>query len=104
MDETPLHKAMTPEEVERLLNTSWTVDVPGWMETTPLHQAAQRGLPEVARSLILRGANVNARRPDRRDTSLHFAFSPDGGSLVLFETSANDHDARPKGWRGDVVF
>jgi hypothetical protein len=37
------------------------------------------------------------------DTLAHVAFSPDGDSLALFETSAIYPDARPKGWRGDVV-
>jgi hypothetical protein len=46
------------------------------------------------------------RTPGQRfvDTLVHLAFSPDGRSLALFETSAIDHDARPKGWRGDVVL
>jgi hypothetical protein len=38
------------------------------------------------------------------DTLVHLAFSPDGESLALFETSAIYHDARPEGWRGDVVM
>jgi WD40 repeat protein len=38
------------------------------------------------------------------DTLVHLDFSPDGGSLALFETSAIYHDARPTGWRGDVVL
>ena len=38
------------------------------------------------------------------DTLVHLDFSLDGGSLALFETSAIYHDARPKGWRGDVVL
>jgi hypothetical protein len=38
------------------------------------------------------------------DTLAHLAFSPDGGSLALFETSAIHHDARPRGWRGNVVL
>ena len=38
------------------------------------------------------------------DTLVHLDFSPDGGSLALFETSAIYHDARPRGWRGDVVL
>ena len=48
----------------------------------------------------------NRRTPGQRfvDTLVHLAFSPDGGSLALFETSAIHHDVRPKGWRGDVVF
>jgi hypothetical protein len=46
------------------------------------------------------------RTPGKRfvDTLVHLAFSLDGGSLALFETSAISHDARPKGWRGDVVL
>ncbi len=38
------------------------------------------------------------------DTLVHLDFTPDGGSLALFETSAIFHDARPRGWRGDVVI
>jgi hypothetical protein len=38
------------------------------------------------------------------DTMVHLDFSPDGGSLALFATSAIYHDARPRGWRGDVVL
>jgi len=42
--------------------------------------------------------------PDRfLDTASHIAFSPDGALLALFATSAIYHEARPKGWRGDVV-
>ena len=46
------------------------------------------------------------RTPGHRfvDTLAHLAFSPDGRSLALFETSAIYHEARPKGWRGDVVL
>jgi hypothetical protein len=38
------------------------------------------------------------------DTLVHLAFSSDGGSLALFETSAIHQDDRPSGWRGDVVL
>lgn len=83
MDETPLHKADDPEEVLRLLDAGWSVDCPGWMGATPLHGAAERGLPEVARSLIRRGANVNARRPERADMPLHFAANAAVASLLI---------------------
>jgi hypothetical protein len=48
----------------------------------------------------------NHRTPDKRfvDMLVHLAFSPDGGLLALFETSAIHHDARPRGWRGNVVL
>ena len=44
--------------------------------------------------------------PPRRfvDTLARVAFGPDGRHLALFETSAVCHDARPRGWRGDVVL
>ncbi len=46
------------------------------------------------------------RTPGKRfvDTLVHLDFTPDGGLLALFETSAIYHDARPRGWRGDVVL
>jgi ankyrin repeat protein len=83
MEETPLHKANDPEEVRRLLDAGWSVDCPGWMGATPLHSAAERGLPDVARSLIRRGANVNARRPERADMPLHFAANTAVASLLI---------------------
>lgn len=43
-------------------------------------------------------------RADFVDTLAHLAFSPDGRSLALFETSAIDHGSRRAGWRGDVVL
>jgi hypothetical protein len=53
---------------------------------------------------------VELNRSDKRtaadrfvDTLVHLDFSPDGSSLALFETSAIYHDARPSGWRGNVV-
>ena len=48
----------------------------------------------------------DTRTPGKRfvDTLAHVAFSPDGRSLALFETSAIYHDTRPRGWRGDVVL
>jgi WD40 repeat protein len=38
------------------------------------------------------------------DSLIHLAFSPDGRLLALFESSAIYHDARPQGWRGDIVL
>jgi ankyrin repeat protein len=38
------------------------------------------------------------------DTLVHLAFSPGGDALALFETSAIGHEARPTGWRGNVVL
>lgn len=83
MDETPLHKAETAEEVEAALDAGWAVDHSGWMGGTPLHRAAERGLPEVVLGLIRRGANVNARRPERKDTPLHFAADAQVASLLI---------------------
>src|SRR5262249_30142134 len=83
MKETPLHKANDPKEVLRLLDAGWSVDCPGWMGATPLHGAAERGLPEVARGLIRRGANVNARRPERGDTPLPFAATAAVASILI---------------------
>src|SRR5690348_7029644 len=97
MEETPLHKANDPEEVVRLLDAGWSVDCPGWMGATPLHGAAERGLPEVARALIRRGANVNARRPERLDTPLHFAATAAVASLLIegaAEVEAQDWSGR----------
>jgi ankyrin repeat protein len=87
MDDTPLHRARTVEEIDRLLDGGWKADTPGWMGATPLHAAAERGLNEVARLLIRRGADVNARRPDRCDTPLHFAASA-AVAVVLIEGGA----------------
>src|SRR6516165_10602386 len=112
MDETPLHKASTPEEVERFLDSGWRVDCPGWMGATPLHSAAERGLPGVARALIRRGANVHARRPDREDTPLHFAANADVAAVLIehgAEVEALDWSGRtPLHWaaqfgRADVA-
>jgi ankyrin repeat protein len=96
MNETPLHRATCPEEIERLLDGGRDVDTPGWMGATPLHSAAERGLPEVARVLIRRGANVNARRPDRRDTPLHFAANAEVAG-ILIESGA---EVESQDWSG----
>ncbi len=96
MDETPLHKASSPEEVERLLDAGWPVDRPGWMGATPLHSGAERGLRAVTQVLIRRGADVNARRPDRLDTPLHFASNADVAA-VLIEHGA---EVEPLDWSG----
>jgi len=92
MDDTPLHKAETPEAIERLLDAGWKIESPGWMGATPLHGAAQRGLADVALALIRRGADVDARRPDRRDSPLHFAADAEV-ARVLIEHGA-DIEAR----------
>lgn len=82
MDETPLHDAKTAEDVERLLDAGWPVDAPGWMGATPLFRASERGLIEVARALIRRGANVSAGWPDEL-TPLHFAADAAVAGLLI---------------------
>ena len=80
---TRLHQETSAEELERLLDGGWNVDAPGWMGETPLHSAAERGLPKIALVLIRRGANVNARRPDRFDTPLHFASNAEVARVLI---------------------
>ncbi|WP_165247992.1 ankyrin repeat domain-containing protein [Paludisphaera soli] len=92
MDDTPLHKAETIEEVETALDAGWAVEHPGWMGGTPLHRAAERGLPEIVLALIRRGANVDARRPEREDSPLHFAANA-GVARALIDHGA-DIEAR----------
>ncbi len=38
------------------------------------------------------------------DAVVHVEFSPDGSALALFETSDVYNEAKPKGWRGNVVL
>ena len=80
---TRLHQETSAEELERLLDGGWNVDAPGWMGETPLHSAARRGLPKIALVLIRKGANVNARRPDRLDTPLHFASNAEVARVLI---------------------
>jgi len=80
---TRLHQETSAEELERLLDGGWNVDAPGWMGETPLHSAAKRGLPKIALVLIRRGANVNAHRPDRLDTPLHFASNVEVAGVLI---------------------
>ena len=80
---TRLHQETSAEEIERLLDDGWNVDAPGWMGETPLHSAAKRGLSKIALVLIRRGANVNARRPDRLDTPLHFAPNAEVAGVLI---------------------
>ena len=79
---TRLHQETSAEELERLLDGGWDVDAPGWMGETPLHSAARRGLPKIALVLIHKRANVNARRPDRLDTPLHFASNAEVAGVL----------------------
>ena len=83
MSGTRLHQETSAEELERLLDDGWNVDVPGWMGETPLHSAAKRGLPKIALVLIRKGANVNARRPERLDTPLHFASNTEVAGVLI---------------------
>jgi ankyrin repeat protein len=83
MYNTPLHKATTAEEIEQLLDAGRWIEDPGWMGATPLHSAAERGLADVASALIRRGARVDARRPERLDTPLHFAANADVARVLI---------------------
>ncbi len=83
MHGTRLHQETSAEELERLLEGGWNVDAPGWMGETPLHSAARRGLPGIALVLIRWGATVNARRPDRLDTPLHFASNAEVAAILV---------------------
>lgn len=96
MDETPLHRAATGEEVEAALQAGWAVDHPGWMGGTPLHRAAERGLPEVVLTLIRHGASVNARRPERKDAPLHFAAEAQTAALLI----QHGAEVEPLDWSG----
>ena len=80
---TRLHQVTSPEELERLLDGGWDVEAPGWMGETPLHRRPDGGCPKIALVLIRRGANVNARRPDRVDTPLHFASNADVAGVLI---------------------
>ncbi len=81
--ETPLHHAETAPEVNRLVAEGFSIDAPGWMGATPLHEAAQRGNAEVVEALLRHGANPNSRRPENLETPLHFAQNGEVVSLLL---------------------
>ena len=110
---TRLHQETSAEEIERLLDDGWNVDAPGWMGETPLHSAAKRGLSKIALVLIRRGANVNARRPDRLDTPLHFAPNAEVAGVLIehgAEVEALDwsgrtplHWAAPSAWSMSLI-
>jgi ankyrin repeat protein len=80
--QTPLHKASNADVAVVLVDCGAEVDAPGWMGETPLFEAV-RGKQDVAALLIARGADVNARRPGRADTPLHFATTGAAAQLLL---------------------
>jgi ankyrin repeat protein len=82
-DQTPLHLASSVDVARLLLECGADANAPGWMGETPLHSAASGGRAEIARLLIARGAAVNARRPERDDTPLHFAANEAVANLLI---------------------
>jgi ankyrin repeat protein len=101
-DQTPLHLASSADVARLLLEYGAAVDAPGWMGEAPLHSAAWRGRPDIARLLIARGADVHACRPGRDDTPLHFAEDEEVAGLLIengAEVDATDiYKATPLHW------
>ena len=72
------------------------VNAEGWMGATPLHDAAQHGRADVATLLVGRGADVDARRRDRRDTPLHWAATEAVARLLV----GHGADIEARDWVG----
>jgi len=70
---------------------------------TPLHKAAERGQPEIAKYLIGKGANVNARASDDGQTVLMAAVSGANEALVAMLLAAGA-DVKPRDTRGSSAF
>jgi len=54
--------------------------------------------------LMLWRSDYKTRAEQFVDTLARVTFDPSGQRLALFETSAICHDAKPRGWRGNVVL
>ena len=70
---------------------------------TPLHKAAERGQPEIAKYLIGKGANVNARASDDGQTVLMAGVMGANDALVAMLLAAGA-DVKPRDARGNSAF
>ena len=93
---SPMHHAATAEVAQLLIDLRANVNADGWMGATPLHDAAQHGRADVVALLIRKGADVYARRTERRDTPLHSAAT-EAVARLLVEHGA---DVEARDWSG----
>ncbi len=94
---TPLHVAICScgwdnpsyrEVVEVLLKAGAKTGLRRKWDGTPLHDAARKGLIEIARRLIRYGADVNTRKDWQARTPLHFAAACNQLRMVDFLLSS----------------
>ena len=93
---TRLHQETSAEELERLSTAGGMSRPPAGWERLLCTVRPDVDCPKIALVLIRRGANVNARRPDRLDTPLHFASNAEVAG-VLIEHGA---DVEALDWSG----
>ena len=91
------HEERNIEAVKQHLAAGADVDVKGgWMGGTPLHYAVGEGRNEIAKLLIAKGADVNAKGKFG-STPLHFATSKEIAELLIAEgANVNAKDERGK--------
>jgi ankyrin repeat protein len=83
---SPIHRAASTGDVATLTalldRNSALAKTLGWMDNTPLHEAAQHGHTEAVRLLLAHGADVHARRV-HEITPLHWAGNVEIARLLL---------------------
>ena len=91
------HEERNIEAVKQHLAAGADVDVKGgWLGGTPLHYAVGEGRNEIAKLLIAKGADVNAKGKFG-STPLHFATSKEIAELLIAEgANVNAKDERGK--------
>lgn len=94
---TAMHNAArrcNAEAVKLLIRNKAKVDMPDKEGQTPLYVAASSGFPAVARMLILKGANVNAR--DNNEVSVMQAIKL--GKKAYMEATAKEYPEVKRDW------